>query len=163
MGAPAASLGHVSSLSPRRPSSCRFHCSEMSFKFCASITGRAAGLRASSAYAPGLGMGRRRMALEYACANARGRSPLALDGAPFICQTIGIKTKNRWATVRRVGGHPVQIVTAFCRALRRPNFAWSTPTVARPDVLSPPQPRGNFYRQSFRFRGFKVVRSETGR
>ena len=45
-GAPAASLAHASSSSPRRPSLCPIDCSEMSFKFCASITGRAAGLRA---------------------------------------------------------------------------------------------------------------------
>ena len=40
---------HVSSSSPRRPSLSPIDCSEMSFKFCASITGRAAGLKAFSA------------------------------------------------------------------------------------------------------------------
>jgi hypothetical protein len=39
-------LAHVSSSSPRRLSSSPIDCSEMSFKFCASIMGRGAGLKA---------------------------------------------------------------------------------------------------------------------
>jgi hypothetical protein len=47
MGAPLAALKMLAS--PRRPSLSPIDCSEMSFKFCASITGRSAGLRALAA------------------------------------------------------------------------------------------------------------------
>ena len=45
MGRPGRVPAPANSSSPRRPSSSLTVCSEISFKFCAFITGRAAGLR----------------------------------------------------------------------------------------------------------------------